>query len=1358
MNSIYSQQFNFGFSSFITMLALAFLFLFNQKLIAQPANCDNPGNFQIVPPDGASGDGSSNNPFIVCEDEELQFISEGVSSTLGLPNPGLVFLVYYQNPTNVDPEDEDQMVTTLVAFSDSDGNFIIDNGAGAFISTGLTDFGPPWITDEGPDTICIVPIIVPDVTNPSSFNMDCTGIDPSIDYPKVVIVDPEVYPNCTLDPIEDCLTEVITQIDPDAVPTEFCEATVVDLTEWENAVTTDLDESAVFTWLNEDGIPLANPSSVSLSTEGCDIASYIFSLEVDCATDEDLNLAAGSVSFTVYPEIEGNFTLPDLESCEATISLDCPDFEVLYSIDGSTTSEIPPTIEQGEALTFQYIVGLEDCQILGTYTINCPESPCIAESGTPNFDDFNDLVCGSVSINASSTGFQLAELYTQNYVLTDGDFDIIESNVSGEFDLGPGTYVVHALNWAFTNDPLLVVGENALEILEGVDCFDIVSSDEIAVVDDLQADLSFSCDETFGAIVTLEVFGGYPAFNSNGLYEVSGDYTGMLTPLDVPLDLFGDNNTDVEYTITDLAGCSVTLNGTTLNCDTMDVCEAEAGSFVGLEEFYCNDAEIVSEIAGANLDAIFTQAFVLTDTNLNIIATSFDGLFTPEPGTYLVHSLNVLTSEADPLFDDLTGLNAADVLVLLDCFDIETSNPLVVLTPIDYVLETECDDSGTATAVFTFTGGLPQYAFENQGTTSPDAFFYDVSGFISGEFTVEDQFITNTLENQLFELEIVDFANCSLSVSDTIPCSLKNCDAEVGILNQFADTLCTDQMLDVSTNGFNMSGDFEQFYLLADDALNISIVSVDGLFENLDAGSYTVFGLNTDGGLSSGDYLGLSITEIDSSLLLCFDLAFLGDLNVSDCSLDPIVIGPVDYVVDTMENTYVATFEISGGSGIYTVSPGNLDGNIYTSDSVACGTDLVITISDDEGNTIEIELDAPCEEENPDCPGLAEGGTLMGAEAFYCDGSPLLVSADGFNDTPDYTQLFVVTQGENFIIEAVSTNGDFGVLPSGTYEVHTFNYFNDMPPSIPVDPIGTSAVDIVTQTEACFDLDPSEAVTINVLEPIVIDVDYDCDGNTGVYTLTFGFVGGLPSFADDNGSGNPDDFFYDLDGDIDGQFSLAENNQTQAYLDNSPYELSITDNANCEASIAGTPQACIKTSIELFDFDGEILNEGNLLFWSTASEIDNDYFVVEKSFDGVTFYAISEIQSIGNSNAVQRYEWLDSEKFAGISYYRLAIVDVYGDKSYSSVIRLVRDQTLLAISSIAPNPTSGNTSLQFYASEGSTSILVYDVMGKILVDKTIRTSVGLNEYQLESNNWVSGMYLVVLSNENIQVQKRLIKE
>ena len=75
----------------------------------------------------------------------------------------------------------------------------------------------------------------------------------------------------------------------------------------------------------------------------------------------------------------------------------------------------------------------------------------------------------------------------------------------------------------------------------------------------------------------------------------------------------------------------------------------------------------------------------------------------------------------------------------------------------------------------------------------------------------------------------------------------------------------------------------------------------------------------------------------------------------------------------------------------------------------------------------------------------------------------------------------------------------------------------------------------------------------------------------------------------------------------------------------------------------------------IFDKPVEIkeLTIGNLVTWSTASELENNKFYVEKSLDGITFEAIGELDGAGVSNEVQDYRFLDLKKGEANAYYRL---------------------------------------------------------------------------------------------------------
>ena len=90
------------------------------------------------------------------------------------------------------------------------------------------------------------------------------------------------------------------------------------------------------------------------------------------------------------------------------------------------------------------------------------------------------------------------------------------------------------------------------------------------------------------------------------------------------------------------------------------------------------------------------------------------------------------------------------------------------------------------------------------------------------------------------------------------------------------------------------------------------------------------------------------------------------------------------------------------------------------------------------------------------------------------------------------------------------------------------------------------------------------------------------------------------------------------------------------------------------------------------------------MFWSTQQEINSDYFIVEKSGDGIRYIDIAKIKGAGNSNLLNQYHYFDNNPYPGINYYRIKQVDFDGSFYYSSIKVIELDQSLKA--SISPNP------------------------------------------------------------------------
>lgn len=91
--------------------------------------------------------------------------------------------------------------------------------------------------------------------------------------------------------------------------------------------------------------------------------------------------------------------------------------------------------------------------------------------------------------------------------------------------------------------------------------------------------------------------------------------------------------------------------------------------------------------------------------------------------------------------------------------------------------------------------------------------------------------------------------------------------------------------------------------------------------------------------------------------------------------------------------------------------------------------------------------------------------------------------------------------------------------------------------------------------------------------------------------------------------------------------------------------------------------------VKLIYFNNSLENKV-ILKWATATEINNDYFSVERSEDGEFFYEIDKIAGNGNSNEVIEYSFEDKFVLAPVEYYRLKQVDYNGDYEYFSAIRV----------------------------------------------------------------------------------------
>jgi|GEM_PF-4127723 len=123
--------------------------------------------------------------------------------------------------------------------------------------------------------------------------------------------------------------------------------------------------------------------------------------------------------------------------------------------------------------------------------------------------------------------------------------------------------------------------------------------------------------------------------------------------------------------------------------------------------------------------------------------------------------------------------------------------------------------------------------------------------------------------------------------------------------------------------------------------------------------------------------------------------------------------------------------------------------------------------------------------------------------------------------------------------------------------------------------------------------------------------------------------------------------------------------------------------------------------ISLVNFDGVCDEDGIELKWQTASEKDNQRFIVERSNDGINFKTIVEIPGSVSTNNIQHYFFYDQSPSQGLNYYRLKQQDFNGALTIFKVISVdascLRQKELEL--SLYPNPVNQNVFIDFNLDE-----------------------------------------------------------
>lgn len=176
--------------------------------------------------------------------------------------------------------------------------------------------------------------------------------------------------------------------------------------------------------------------------------------------------------------------------------------------------------------------------------------------------------------------------------------------------------------------------------------------------------------------------------------------------------------------------------------------------------------------------------------------------------------------------------------------------------------------------------------------------------------------------------------------------------------------------------------------------------------------------------------------------------------------------------------------------------------------------------------------------------------------------------------------------------------------------------------------------------------------------------------------------------------------------------------------------------------------------ITLISFKGEYKNEKVDLQWETASEVNNEYFSIEHSKDGVNYKLVGTQKGAGNSSINIKYRITDDNPFEEMTFYRLRQVD-YDGKSESFPAIVVRNNATsnqISVEKYGPNPFVSTINLQINSNiEGLIKVNLYSVQGIIVKSQEVECQTGYNTIQFNDlESLMAGTYYLQISSDSYQ--------
>lgn len=295
--------------------------------------------------------------------------------------------------------------------------------------------------------------------------------------------------------------------------------------------------------------------------------------------------------------------------------------------------------------------------------------------------------------------------------------------------------------------------------------------------------------------------------------------------------------------------------------------------------------------------------------------------------------------------------------------------------------------------------------------------------------------------------------------------------------------------------------------------------------------------------------------------------------------------------------------------------------------------------------------------------------------------------------------------------------------------------------------------------------------TFEIIHDLTIDCDMSFSGNPDIFiraggSLTVtgnGSITGAVIFVIDSGGSVSVSGNFSVTGGggyitINGTLTVGGN-----ITINGSYPVCGDGTISYGGSLSGSGEICGDVTVlpvEWLYLEGRYVRNVVVLNWGTAAEVNNDYFTVQKSFDGEYFSYITTVDGAGNSTTVREYAATDFSPSLGINYYRIRQTDFDGHYDYSGTIALFISENGMGVA-IAPTLVRGNSVQIFFSGlrNSKAEIMLTDISGKILKQENffVRTDNDRTTFRF-SAGLSSGVYFLSVSTADFRHTEKIVVE